>query len=140
MDAGTHGQGPERSVERGQSLLALQIQRGRHGVAGLADDRSAARLRPNPVAGRVRATVGFLAHNPENLCLRSPENLTLLLNAWGIYPVFSVHQLPAAGLGCLKNPLRACHGLLEHRLFRKAIPLKPALATSVVTREGLLDD
>ena len=76
---------------------ALQVQRGRQRMAALADQHAAAAAGRVGVIDRVRAAVGLLAVDPEDLPAGLLQNLPLLLDRRGVDPVLGVEQ-PALAL------------------------------------------
>src|SRR5204863_7826679 len=67
VHAARHARGTDRPAVARAALDLLQVETGGEGMTALADERSAARVAPDPVQRRVRAAVGLAAHHPEDL-------------------------------------------------------------------------
>src|SRR5262245_17706254 len=109
-------------------------------MAGLAHDGSPTRLPPDAIARRMRAAMRLFSQDPQDLCLCGANNLTLLLNARSIDPVFGVHEFFPALAGSLLDSVGTGHSLGKHGFLGKTVPLEIVGLRPVVTGQRLFDD
>src|SRR5215471_8194986 len=87
VHAARHRGGTDGSATASPALHRLQIEAGGEGMAALAHQRAAARVTPNAIHGRMRATVRLAPEHPEDLRVGLLDDLALLLHGRGVDPV-----------------------------------------------------